>query len=145
MKTLRGIQIFWSLFIGLGALWGASTMFIDPSGKMFYMEELLPPMQVLPYPEIFFTNLIFPGICLLLVNGITNIIAAILLLRKRKSGYYAGMICGIILMLWITVQFFVFPLNGLSIAYFIFGILQFLNGILLIRKEKNLCKSAKSV
>ena len=138
MKPLRIIQIFWSFFIGLGALWGASAMFIDPSGKMFYMEELLPPMQILPYPEIFFTNLIFPGICLLLVNGISNIIAVILLFKRRKLGSNAGMICGIILMLWITVQFFVFPFNWLSNTYFIFGFLQFLNGLLMIRKEQNI-------
>ena len=137
MKLLRSIQIFWNFFIGLGAIWGTSMMFIDPSGKMFYMDSLLPYMQVLPFPEIFFTNMIFPGICLLLVNGITNIIAVILLLKKRKFGYHAGMVCGVILMLWITVQFFVFPFNWLSTIYFVFGFLQFLNGLWLIKHKKS--------
>ncbi|MDR2085046.1 MAG: hypothetical protein LBP67_08650 [Bacteroidales bacterium] len=136
MKTLRNIQIFWSLFIGIGALWGSLMMFIDPTGKMFYMDELLPFMQVLPFPEIFFRNMIFPGICLLIVNGISNFIALFLLFRRRKYGSLAGMICGIVLMLWIIIQFFVFPFNWLSTSYFVFGLLQALNGFLLIRKEK---------
>jgi len=138
MKKLRAIQIFWSIFIGAGALWGTTMMFIDPSGKMFFMEELLPPMQVLPFPHIFFQNLIFPGICLLIVNGLSNCIALILLFKKRKFGSYAGTICGIILMLWIILQFFIFPFNWISTIYFVFGLLQTTNGFFFIKKEKSL-------
>jgi hypothetical protein len=29
LKIIRSISIFWSLFIGIGALWGSIIMFID--------------------------------------------------------------------------------------------------------------------
>ena len=124
-KRLRALSIFWSLFIGIGALWGSTMMFIDPSGKMWWeMNLLLPYMQKLPWPDVFFQNFIFPGIALLFVNGITNLTSFVLICKNHRYAALSAMFCGIILMLWITVQFFVFPLNVLSILYFIFGLLQ---------------------
>ena len=123
-NKLRFLSIFWSLFIGVGALWGSLCMFIDPSGKMWKMDMLLPYLQKLPLSNIFFQNLIPSGIVLLLVNGMTNFISFFLIIKKHPYAALSGLICGIILMLWTTVQFFVFPLNVLSMLYFIFGLLQ---------------------
>ncbi len=134
--NLRSIAIFWSIFIGIGALGGSLMMFIDPTGKMMGMEPMLESFQVLPWPHIFFRNFIFPGISLLLANGITNFISLFLLLRKNRYGALSSVICGIILMLWICIQFIIFPLNILSTLYFFFGFFQALNGIFLMRKEK---------
>ncbi|MCL2436239.1 MAG: hypothetical protein FWD09_08930, partial [Lentimicrobiaceae bacterium] len=112
IKTLRSISIFWALFIGIGALWGALMMFIDPSGKTWWeMDLLLPYLQKLPFENIFFQNFIPSGIVLLLVNGVTNFTSLILIFKKHKYASLSAMLCGIILMLWIIFQFFVFPLN----------------------------------
>ena len=40
--TARRILIFWTLFIGLGAVAGALAMLLDPSGKSMGMEDMLP-------------------------------------------------------------------------------------------------------
>jgi len=64
LKRLRYISIFWSLFIGIGALGGSTMMFIEPTGKIWKMYMLLPDMQKLPFPDIFFQNFIFPRYCL---------------------------------------------------------------------------------
>ena len=72
-KNIRSLSIFWSLFIGIGALWGSIMMFTDPLGKFFGMYPLLPGFQKLPFSDIFFQNFIFPGIALLLVTGMTNL------------------------------------------------------------------------
>lgn len=50
---------FWTLFIGIGAVWGALMMWISPSGKMWGMEPILQFLQVLPFNEILFRNFIF--------------------------------------------------------------------------------------
>jgi len=129
LKRLRSLSIFWSLFIGIGALWGSTMMFIDPSGKMWWeMNLLLPYMQKLPWPDVFFQNFIFPGITLLLVNGVTNFVSFILICKKHRYAALSVMVCGIILMLWTTAQFFIFSFNFMSILYFIFGLLQALTG-----------------
>ena len=78
--------LWWMLFIGIGAVGGAAMMLYDPSGKAMGMDALLPYFQVLPFADILFQNLIFSGIALLIVNGLSNLTAAVLLLQKRKSG-----------------------------------------------------------
>ena len=127
-KIARRFLIFWTLFIGIGALAGSLGMLIDPSGKALGTDEMLPYFQVLPFADKLFQNLVFSGIMLLIVNGITNLISAGLLFANKKSGVILGMIFGITLMLWIVIQFVIFPFNFMSTSFFIFGFLQFVTG-----------------
>lgn len=124
----RKILIFWCLFIGIGAVAGGVGMLVDSTGKAMGMDTMLQYFRVLPFSDILFQNYIFSGISLLIVNGITNIIASILLLKKKKLGIILGGIWGITLMLWITIQFVIFPMNFMSTIYFIFGLLQAITG-----------------
>lgn len=138
-KTTRGFLIFWTLFIGIGAVAGAIGMLVDPSGKAMGMDAMLPYFQVFPFADILFCDLTFSGIALLTVNGVTNITAAIFLLLNKKTGIVLGGIFGITLMLWICIQFYMFPLNFMSTAYFIFGAIQAATGYmaLIFYKQEN--------
>jgi len=138
MKHLRKWQLFWSAFIGLGAYWGATMMFIDPTGKQWGMESLLPLLQKLPLANLFFQNFIWSGIVLLIVNGLTNTVAFILLIKKHPYAAIASIACGVILMLWILVEYLIFGFNFLSNIYLAFGLLQAGNGILLWKQMKTL-------
>ena len=124
----RRALIFWTLFIGIGAVFGALCMLIDPSGKKFYMDAMLPYFQVLPFADVLFTDLTFSGIALLVVNGLTNLTAAALIFAKKKSGVILGGVFGITLMLWICIQFYIFPPNFMSSIYFVFGAAQAATG-----------------
>ena len=123
-QTARRILIFWTLFIGIGAVGGALMMLLDPSGKAVGMDAMLPYFQVLPFAEVVFQDLTFSGWALLIVNGLTNLTAAALLLARKRAGAVLGGIFGVTLMLWIGIQFYMFPLNFMSTAYFIFGLCQ---------------------
>ena len=57
-------------------------MFIDTTGKLLGMDTILIYFNVLPYSNILFNNYIFLGISLLIVNGITNLIASYLIVKK---------------------------------------------------------------
>lgn len=127
-NVARKFLIFWTLFIGLGAVAGATAMLVDPSGKALGMDAMLPYFQVLPFADIVFQDFTFSGFALLIVNGLTNLTAAGLLFAKKKSGIILGGIFGITLMLWICIQFYMFPLNFMSTAYFIFGFCQAVTG-----------------
>ena len=120
--------IFWTLFIGIGAVAGALAMLIDPSGKVLGMDAMLPYFQVLPFAEIVFQDFTFSGWALLFVNGLTNLTAAGLLLAKKPAGVTLGGLFGVTLMLWICIQFYMFPLNFMSTIYFIFGLAQAATG-----------------
>lgn len=103
--------LFWTLFIGLGAVAGAVGMLVDPSGKALGMDAMLPYFQVLPFADALFQNFVFSGFALLIVNGISNLTAAVLLLMHRRAGDYLGGVFGITLMLWICIQFYMFLPN----------------------------------
>ena len=128
LKYIILLSKFWALFIGIGAVLGSAMMFIDPSGGIWGMTPMLPDLQKLPFPDIFFQNFIFPGIALLLANGATNIISFIFICKKHRLAPLSVILCGVILMLWITIQFCIFKMNFMSILYFIFGVLQVCTG-----------------
>ncbi len=136
-KTLRRLLVFWVLFVGVGALFGAFMMFFDTTGETFGMAPMLPFFQVLPLADILFQNFLLPGIALLCVNGLTNLLTFYLLLKRNKLGSRAGMLCGVLLMLWICIQFYIFPLNFTSTLFFFIGLLEGVTAYCLYRKEKN--------
>lgn len=129
-KNIKKIFIFLCLFVGINAVFGALGMFIDPSGKLMKMDQLLPYFQVLPFSRTLYQNYIFPGVALFILNGLTNLFAALLLLKNKKSGIVLGSIFGITLMLWIVIQFVIFPFNFMSTTFFALGLLQALTGYL---------------
>lgn len=118
---MKRILLLWTLFIGLGAVYGSSLMFIDPSGSLLHMDSLLPYFQVLPFSKYLFQDYLFSGFALLIVNGLSNLTAAYLLIKNKRTGIILGMIFGVTLMLWICIQFIIFPFNMMSTSYFIFG------------------------
>ncbi len=127
-NATRRVLLFWTLFIGIGAIAGGVGMLVDPSGRSMGMDAMLPYFRKLPFADALFRNFVFSGIMLLLVNGATNICAAVLLLRKKRLGVLLGGVFGVTLMLWICIQFYMFPLNFMSTTYFIFGLCQALTG-----------------
>ena len=127
-NTARKWLIFWTLFIGIGAVGGSLGMLLDPTGKAMHMDAMLPYFQKLPFADVLFRDFTFPGIALLIVNGLTNLTAAVLLIMKKKPGVILGGIFGVTLMLWICIQFYMFPMNFMSSIYFVFGLCQALTG-----------------
>lgn len=127
-QITRRILLFWTCFIGIGAVAGAICMLFDPTGRTMGMDAMLPYFQVLPFAEVVFQDLTFSGWALLIVNGLSNLTAAVLLHTKRKSGTILGGVFGVTLMLWIGIQFYMFPLNFMSTIYFLFGFCQAATG-----------------
>ena len=123
-NNARRALIFETLFVGIGAVAGAAGMLADPSGKAMGMDAMLPYFSVLPCADILFRDLTFSGIALLIVNGITNLIAAAFLFAKKKCGVILSGIFGITLMLWICIQFYMFPLNFYVHAVFYYRCLS---------------------
>ena len=58
-QRARRALIFWTLFIGIGAVGGAAMMLIDPSGRAMGMDAMLPYFQVLPMASILFQGCMF--------------------------------------------------------------------------------------
>lgn len=58
-QPTRRALLFWTLFIGLGAVAGACMMLLDPTGKAMGMDAMLPYFQVLPFAKILFQGCMF--------------------------------------------------------------------------------------
>lgn len=93
-------------------------MLIDPTGKLLQMNEMLPYFQVLPFSDILFQNYIFSGICLLIVNGISNLVAVYLIIKIKNRNNIRNSI-------WIHTyaldynSIYHFPTNIMSTIYFV--------------------------
>ena len=125
MKTIIGLEKFWTLFIGIGAVWGSMMMWIDPTGVMWDMDPMLEILRAkMPWPDIFFRNFIPSGFVLLAVNGISQLGAALLLFKKHRCAQTAVLACGIILMLWISLEWWIFGFYAICNAYFSFGLIE---------------------
>lgn len=127
-KITKNFLMFWCLFVAIGAIYGSICMFIDSTGKILSMEGLLPYFNVLPFSNILFQNYIFPGISLLIINGLTNLVAIYFLIKDKKIGTILGATFGVTLMLWIIIQFIILPKNAMSIIFFIVGFIQLITG-----------------
>ena len=125
---------FLTLFIGIGAIAGAVMMWIDPSGQMWGMDPLLEMLRAkMPWPDVFFKDFIPSGFVLLFLNGFTQFAAAILLFKKHPLAYWAVLACGIILMLWIVLEWWVWGFNAMSNIYFVLGLVEVAAAIKIIR------------
>ena len=127
---------FLTLFIGIGAVMGAVMMWIDPSGQMWGMKPLLEMLRAkMPWPDVFFKDFIPSGFVLLFLNGFTQFAAAFLLFKKHPLAYWAVLACGIILMLWIVLEWWVWGFNFMSNIYFVFGLIEVVAAVISLRKQ----------
>ena len=124
MKLLK----FLTLFIGIGAVAGAMMMWIDPKGMMCGCEPLLEMLRAkMPWGDVFFQDFIFSGFMLLAAIGSTQLAAAYLLFKKHPLAPKAAFTSGIILLLWIALEWWVFGFNAMSNIFFVMGLLEVIN------------------
>lgn len=127
-KVFRVLLLIMTIFVGVGAFVGGICMLIKPDGSLVFLDTLLPYFQVLPFADVLFKDYVFSGIMLIIVNGITNAVATVLVFKNKRIGYVLGTVFGLTLMLWITIQFIIFPFFAIDLVYFIFGFLQLVFG-----------------
>ena len=68
LKVHKGILLFFTLFVGIGAFVGGICMLIKPDGSILRMENMLPYFEILPFSEVLFQDYIFSGIMLIFVD-----------------------------------------------------------------------------
>ena len=97
------------------------------------MLELL--RDKMPWPDVFFRDFIPSGFVLLAVNGLPQLAAAILLFKKHRLAPYAVLACGIILMLWIAVEWWVWGFNAICNFYFVLGLVEAVLAVISIKSN----------
>lgn len=135
-NSIMKLQKILTLFVGIGAVGGALMMWIDPSGALWGGEPLLELLRAkMPWPDVFFKDFVPSGFVLLILNGISQLAAAFLLFRKHRFAPYAVLVCGIILMLWIVLEWWVWGFNAICNIYFVLGLLEVVSAVLSLKKK----------
>jgi len=82
-----------------------------------------------PFHDVFFTSHFWPGLALLLVNGVPNIIAIIFKYRDDvRAWVYWCVVAGALLIIWTVIELILIP-NGISVFYFVLGVLQLISAL----------------
>lgn len=127
-----------TLFIAIGAVGGAVMMWMDPSGAGWGGEPMLDILRAkMPWPDIFFKDFIPSGLALLAVNGLTQLLAALMLFKKHRLAYWACLACGIILMVWIVLEWWIWGFVALSNIYFVLGLVEAVAALIMIRRSSD--------
>ena len=106
------------ILVGIGAAVSGSMLIIRPSGEL-----LQAPLEMLRGSP--FSDFLIPGIILLLVNGIGQLLAGVMTLRRHPHAALTGAVFGIGLMIWIFIQ--VNMIGGrhiLQYSYFFVGVIE---------------------
>jgi len=119
------LQKILTLFIGIGAVVGAVMMWIDPTGQTWRGAEFLENARAkMPWGNALFKDFIPSGIVLLALIGFTQFAASYLLFQKHRLASNALLACGLILMLWTALEWWLFGFNALSNLYFVLGLIE---------------------
>ena len=126
-----------TLFIAVGAVGGAVMMWMDPTGVSWGGEPMLDLLRAkMPWPEVLFKDFIPSGYALLAVNGLPQLLAALMLFKMHPWAYRVTLACGILLMLWIVLEWYVWGFVALSNIYFVLGLIEAVAAIYCIRNGK---------
>jgi len=118
------------LFVALGALPAGYSMMVQPDGSDLGMTVDL--LAGSPFSDFF-----IPGIFLFTVNGLFNLISAILSFYRFKYTYLLGFLLGTAMVIWISVQVYSVGLNHiLQPIYFVIGLVEMSLSIWLYRLVK---------
>lgn len=129
-KALRIISIFLLLLTAINAIVAGLLFIADPGGQMMGLST-----EYLKHSP--FNSYLVPGIILILVNGVLNLLAAIYAIRRRRYYTHWILIQGIILCGWIVVQvIMVRDINIMHLAMFLTGLIIVFSGLKLTCLEK---------
>jgi len=130
--TLSKLLGYLQIFIGAGAIAGGIQLIIVPDGSVMRMNtEILSKSP--------FTNFLVPGITLVTVIGLGNLLGAWFSLKNKKSAGIYGSIMGATLISWMLIQIILIGWGiWLQPFYLTMGTFELILGILLFRRIKNL-------
>ena len=119
-KVARGALIAVSVLNGIAGLVCGVLFLVSPDGSLMGFEPLLAVIGTLPLADVFFRDLTWIGVAMLLVLGIPNAVAVGALVRRASAQYTVTLAVGVLLMLWTGFEL-VFMYNAAAMGYFIVG------------------------
>ncbi|MRS13270.1 MAG: hypothetical protein EG823_09445 [Actinobacteria bacterium] len=131
-RAARVFLILVSILNGVAGLVCGVLFLVSPDGSLMGFEPLLSVIGTLPLADVFFRDLMWIGVAMLLVLAAPNTVAAVMLTRRSAGQYTATLAAGVLLVLWTGFEL-VFMYNVAAVGYFIVGVLSILCSVVLRR------------
>lgn len=106
---------------------------LSPDGSLMGFEPLLDVIATLPLAAVFFRDLTWIGIAMLLALGIPNLVATVALFKRMDRQYLITLVASILLMLWCGFEL-LFMYNVAAVGYFVVGVLSAIASVMLRRQ-----------
>ncbi|MDO8963942.1 MAG: hypothetical protein Q7W30_05540 [Coriobacteriia bacterium] len=132
-KAARIFVITISILNALAGLICGALFLISPDGSLMGFQPLLPVVGTLPLADVFFRDLTWIGIAMLLALGIPNAVATVMLLRRVSGQYAVTLVAGVLLILWTGFEL-IFMFNVAAVAYSVVGVLSIVCSAMLLRQ-----------
>jgi len=133
-KSTHITAIVLLFFDAVSAIFGGGCLIYDSSGEFLRL-----PIEFLD--DTLFSNFMIPGIILFLVNGLFNLFVGILGIRKSKLFPNLTVLCGLLLIGWLTIQIIIIKqfFAPAHATYYLVGIILTILGLKLRmeNREKN--------
>ena len=128
----RAYLIVVSVLNGLAGLVCGVLLITRPDGRLLQMGALLPVVRTMPFANVFFRDFFWLGVAMLVVLGVPNLTAAVMLLRRSGKQYRATLAAAALLVLWCVYES-VYLFNAAAVGYFIVGVASVLASVTLLR------------
>ena len=126
-RICRGFSLFVNWFNGICApVCGVWMMLSALTDLPLSWNDWMPLSIYDPFPlhDVFFMSHFWPGLALFLVNGAPNIAALVAHRLGDEDAWIRWCVtAGALLVVWTVVELLIIP-NGLSVFYFVLGVLQ---------------------
>jgi hypothetical protein len=130
LRLARTYLIVVSILNGFAGLVCGVLFIARPDGGLMQAGALLPIVRTLPLASVFFQDFLWIGIAMLLVLGIPNTVAAVMLVRRNETQYLVTLAAAVLLIMWTGFEL-IFMYNVLALVYFLVGVLSIVASVLL--------------
>lgn len=122
-RSARVFLVVVSILNGVAGLICGVLFIAKPDGSLLQAGALIPVIGALPLANIFFRDFVWIGIAMLLVLGVPNTVATVMLLKRNERRYLLTLVAGVLLIAWTGFEL-VFMYNVAALAYFMVGVLS---------------------
>lgn len=131
-RAARVYLIVVSILNGLAGLVCGVLFIASPDGSLMGFQPLLAVVQTLPLADIFFRDLWWIGVAMLLMLAVPNLAATVTLLRQGAHQYRVTLAAAVLLMLWCGFEI-AFMFNVAAVGYFVVGAVSAFCSVWLLR------------
>lgn len=139
MITKKSILFLINFAVGTAAVIVGGMMMLIPEDTPILGDFLLPALSNFPFQNIFFQNLFWTGLALLLWNGLMNMAASVAFLRKSPNDIKRSLLAGIMMLIWCAFKFIFLPKDmvfmSIVVACVAIGIAQIVLSRQLMKQE----------